>query len=313
MLDVIDFLLRTPPAPLPVLDSLASWWQQHRALGERFSAPADVALAGGFCADRLGYAFGSGYQAAGQALLEAAGVPVSSAELTALCATEAGGAHPRAIEATLRAEQGGGYRLDGEKRFVTFGSEARRLLVVASVASAGSDGAGRKDLRLCVVRADQPGVEVEPLPALPMVPEIPHARVRFEAVSVAAAHVCPGDGYTRYLKPFRTIEDVHVHAALLGWLLRLARAARWPAPLADELLAACVAAYALCGGDASAPSLHVALAALIARARVLVEAAAEQMDGETRDRFERDRPLLDVASKARARRLEVAREKLGAW
>ena len=43
------------------------------------------------------------------------------------------------------------------------------------------------------------------------------------------ADLLPGDGYDIYLKPFRTIEDIHVHAALIGYLVGVAR--RLEAPL----------------------------------------------------------------------------------
>ena len=36
---------------------------------------------------------------------------------------------------------------------------------------------------------------------------------------VEPEEVLPGDGYLRYLKPFRTVEDLYVQAALLGCLL----------------------------------------------------------------------------------------------
>jgi hypothetical protein len=44
----------------------------------------------------------------------------------------------------------------------------------------------------------------------------------------------PGDGYDRYLKPFRSIEDIHIQAATLAWVLREARARRWPLELVTQ-------------------------------------------------------------------------------
>ena len=49
--------------------------------------------------------------------------------------------------------------------------------------------------------------------------EIPHAEVGLDRVRVEASAVLPGDGYADYVKPFRTIEDAHVHCALLGYLV----------------------------------------------------------------------------------------------
>ena len=66
----------------------------------------------------------------------------------ALCATEAGGAHPRAIASSLTPDPAGGQRLSGQKRFATFAHDADILLVVASM---GADAAGRNRLRVARV------------------------------------------------------------------------------------------------------------------------------------------------------------------
>ena len=73
---------------------MSAWWQMHRALAEHFEVPVDHALAAGFSSDRLGYAFGSGYQCAGVAMFPA----MDGGSLGAFCATGSGGVHPRAIE-----------------------------------------------------------------------------------------------------------------------------------------------------------------------------------------------------------------------
>ena len=58
MNDALRFLLTESPEPQP-LDSVDTWWRRHLELLPRFPAPADLALAGGFRADRLGFAFAS--------------------------------------------------------------------------------------------------------------------------------------------------------------------------------------------------------------------------------------------------------------
>ena len=103
------------------------------------------------------------------------------------------------------------------------------------------------------------------MPETRFVPEVPHARVQLDAVRVDAAALLPGDGYERYVKPFRTIEDAHVTLAVLAYLLREARAAR----LARGL---CRAAVRRDGGagrpgrrrTADAPATHVVLAGALA-------------------------------------------------
>nr|WP_217443600.1 acyl-CoA dehydrogenase family protein [Myxococcus sp. CA051A] len=302
--DVLSFLLTESPEPV-TLDSVETWWRRHVELVPRFQSPADLALAGGFRADRLGFAFASGYHAAHRFLF-----PMLPADQpVALCATESMGGHPAAIQTRL-APTATGWTLTGEKAFVTLGSSAKLLLIVASE---GQDDQGRNRLRLVSVDARRAGIIATELPELPFVPEVPHAELRLEDVAVSPEEVLPGDGYTRYLKPFRTVEDCHVHLALLGWLLQLGRRSGWPDPIREELLALAVMMRGLAQADPSSVATHVALAGALAQVkRTLVESEPlwAQVDAVTRERWARDRRLLDVAGKVRAKRLEAARAKL---
>lgn len=302
--DILSYLLIEPPEPA-TLDSVAAWWRRHLELVSRFPAPADLALAGGFRSDRLGYAFASGYHAAHRFLF-----PTLAADRpTALCATEPSGAHPSAIQTRL-LPAGSGWTLTGEKTFVTLGSFAELLLVVASE---GQDPQGRNRLRMVCVDTRRAGLRVTELPELPFVPEVPHAELRLEDVAVSADEVLPGDGYTRYLKPFRTVEDCHVQLALLGWLLQVGRRCGWPDSTREELLALASMMRGLAQADPSSAATHVALGGALARVKHAVtqcEPLWAQVDATTRERWERDRRLLDVAGKVRAKRLESARLKL---
>jgi hypothetical protein len=150
------------------------------------------------------------------------------------------------------------------------------------------------------------------MPPTPFAPELPHAQVELEDVRVAEDEVLEGDGYTRYLKPFRTIEDTHVLGAFVGHVAGLARANGWPPDALEEALAVLGSLAGVGARDPSAPDTHRMLGGTLR----LVEALAARADGwgakderESRARWERDRPLLAVASVARARRLEVARAK----
>jgi hypothetical protein len=304
--DLLHFLLTTPPAPAP-LSSLEDWWRQHRGLSSRFPTPVDLAFAGGFMADRLGYAFASGYHCALRSLFPR--MPVD--HRAALCATEAGGAHPSAMQTRLSGGEGQGpLRLTGSKAFVTLGTHADTLFVVATE---GVDAQGRNRLRVVMLDARRAGLSFSALPQVPFVPEIPHAELRLEDVAVSPEEVLPGDGYARYVKPFRTVEDCHVHAALLGWLLQVARRSGWPEPLQDELLAVAVAIRGLALADPTSPAVHVALGGVLELTQRLVQGLGEQwakVDALTRERWERDRSLLGVAGKARSKRREVARQRL---
>ncbi|MBM7117935.1 acyl-CoA dehydrogenase family protein [Archangium primigenium] len=299
------FLLSQPPEP-PVLDSVDAWWTRHLALALRFSTPVDVAFAGGFSADRLAYAFASGYHSALRALLP--GLPRE--HRYALCATEAQGGHPAAMATRLSGPSGGPWRLEGTKTFVTLGRAADELLVVATE---GQDERGRNRLRLVRLDARRAGVSLSDLPPPPFVPELPHAELRLEAVEVRPGEVLPGDGYERFVKPFRTVEDCHVFAAVLGWLLQVARRSGWPDETREGLLALGVMLRGLALAHPAAPETHLALAGAMDLLRGQLEALAplwERVDVTTRERWERDRLLLQVAGKARAKRRESARDKL---
>ncbi len=304
--DILRFLLTTPPEP-STLRSLDDWWHQHLGLCSRFSTPVDVALAGGFMADRLGFAFSSGYHSALRSLLP--GMPPD--RRAALCATEMGGVHPSAIQTRLtegRADEP--WRLSGSKSFVTLGTAAEALLIFASQ---GQDEQGRNRLRAVLIDARRPGLRFSALPPPPFVPEIPHAELELQDVAVSPSEVLPGDGYTRYLKPFRTVEDCHVYAACLGWLLQVARRSGWPERLQDETLAVAVTMRALALADPTSAAVHVALGGALDLSHRLIQGLEEwwpRVDTITRERWERDKSLLGVAGRARVKRREVARQRL---
>ncbi len=254
------------------------------------------AVAGGAAASSVGTAFLAGYRAALARL-----VPSLPPERAAcLCASEEGGAHPRAIATTLRATDGGGWRLDGRKKWVTGAPHADVLLVVASIGVGGGvDADGRNRLKLARVDAKAPGVTFHPLSPTPFVPEIPHAEVSFDDVAVDELY--EGDGYDRYLKPFRTIEDAHVFGAVLAWL-----GGRGPRAFAERTFAVLAALEKVAAGDASSRALHLVLGGALALGRELAAEAAQFLDGEEKERWLRDSALLNVAGKARAARSESA-------
>lgn len=287
------------PGPVRTFESAAAWWADHVAMTRALERPVDRAILGATVVDRRGFAFAGGYAAALSSL-----VPSLPRDLLAsLAATEEGGAHPRAITTELTRD-GDGFVLSGKKRWVTLGPDGGVLLVVARRAE--SRGSERPELVVVRVAARTPGVTVTPLAHMPFVPEIPHAELTLERVRVPSVDVLPGDGYERYLKPFRTIEDLHVHAALLAWLSAIGARAAWPAPVRERLLALLVTARALSLDDQSSPITHVALGGLLTTTSALVTeldplwASAPE---ETRVLFARDRALLSVAGKARTARL----------
>lgn len=269
---------------------------QTSLLGVGGPAPLEVGVREAAAASTVGGAFLAGYQAALRSL-----VPDLPPGLVALCATEEGGAHPRAI-ATLLTLDG---TLTGTKRFVTGGTRASLLLVLATTGQVE----GRNQLVLLRVDPRAPGVRVEPGGALPFVPDVPHATVTFDGARVEPEALLPGDGWDRWVKPFRTHEDLHVHAALLAHVLALGLRAGWPRELLEEGAALLAGCRALAGRDASSPSTHLALAGLLRLGRRWLDAGRDhwpRLEETTRAGLARDLQLLDVAARARAKRTEVA-------
>jgi len=273
-------------------------WLRACFASDPLGAPIDDAVLFGFRADRLAYAFASGYHAALRSLVPS----LPRDHVVALAATERGGAHPRAIETRLVDGT-----IEGRKQWTTLGDVASTFLVVAST---GVDAEGKN--RLSVVRVDRAklGVHVTTMPETPFAPEIRHAELVLEKVAIDEADVLEGDGYDRYLKPFRTIEDLHVHGALLGYLVGLSRRRSLPRALTEELVALIVTTRELALDDPKAPEVHVALGGLLSSARRLVESHDELL-ASVDERWARDRPLLLVAERARIARLEAAWRSMG--
>jgi hypothetical protein len=302
--NLLSFLLASRHALL-VADDIKDWWPLWSRVSPRFSDPIEAAIAGGALADRLGFAFAAGYHAALRSLIPA----LAAEHLVALCATEDKGAHPRHIQSTLESD-GEGYELSGHKRWSTLATEANELLVLAKV---GTDAAGRNQLRLARVRADAPGVSIRPMPVTPFAPEIPHAEISFERVRVESAELLQGDAWERYVKPFRTIEDLHVHGSLLGYLVGVGCRCSWPESDVERLLALIVAVRALAQESPEPPEIHLALAGLLDQtARVVqeLEPRWQTVGAHERERWQRDQGLLSVAGAARAARTKRAWQRL---
>lgn len=325
----IERLLTQVPDAVPV-DDVEAWRGLWRARAGRWSTPFETAVDGGADADRLGWAFAAGYQAALQALL---GETVRSAELRSFCLTEPAGNRPRDIATTataLAAPADGsgpspGWRIDGRKQWITLGGACDTCLVlaVAEPARAAPESAAsaapaplQRDLRLFRVPAAAPGMCFEPMPPTRFTPEVPHARLELQGVCIGAGALLPGDGWSHYGKAFRTCEDTLVTAAALAHAVREARRLQWPHALAERLLALLQALTALADQPTRRASGHVALAGVLALAQTLWaevagQAAASAAAGDAAAaRWARDLPLLQVAGAARAARTARAWERL---
>lgn len=303
---IIRTLLRSPTAAQRH-DTLAEWlpsWQALVASGQDAFA---LALAGGHAADRVAWATSAGYQAALRSLY-----PEQPAHaLLAMCATEAGGNRPRDIQTRFVPQADGSIRIDGRKSWVTLGSASTHLFVIGALPGAGGD---RLDIRVALVPASATGVRLEDMAPLAFTPEVPHARLALEAVTLPADALLPGDAYEGLTKPFRTVEDIHISAAVLAYLLREARQQQWPPAYAEALVATLCLLGDLAAQSMTDAAVHVALAGALNQVQGLYREAGELWQAgvasEAALRWQRDAALFGIAGKVRQLRAERAWQKL---
>jgi hypothetical protein len=287
-------------------ESVAEWWRRHRAIAREHADPIHQAIVGGFVADRVGWAFASGYQAALRALF----MDAPDDRICALCVTEADGNSPKAIRSSLK-KNGAGWILNGAKRWTTLGPEGALFFVAARDEAAS---AARPAIKLVKVPSASPGLKIESMPPTKFVPEVPHARLQFEDLRIEEAQILPGDGYASYVKPFRTVEDIHVQAAVLSYLMREGQRLGWPQDWLERLSALIAALGKLSDMPASHAETHIALAGALAIGAGLIGETEEFWNRSATDpaalRWARDRELLKVAGSAREQRTKRAWEAL---
>lgn len=255
--------------------------------------PFELALVGGLQAATPGLAFLAGYQAALRMLWPAA--PWTAG---ALCVTENRSTRPADMNTRID-----GLQITGRKDFVTAAECADWLLVAAR-----EEGEGQAPcLALGVVRQGAPGVRIEPLPALPLMPDIGHARLHLEQ---AHGERLAGDGWDDYVKPFRTLEDVHVLTAVVAWQFGVGRDCAWPETLMLRLQALLAGCAEVARQAPDAPATHLLLAGLFAEQQALageLELAFAGGPAHWAELWLRDKGLLRIAEAARSKRLEKAR------
>lgn len=254
--------------------------------------PLQLALRGGRLAATPGLAFLAGYQAALRVLW-----PSAPSGLGALCVTENKSTRPADMHTRLEC-----LALTGRKDFVTAAEAADWLLVAARDEDAGAP----VHLSLAVVYRGAPGVRIEALPSLPLMPDIGHARLHLEQ---AHCELLAGDGWDAYVKPFRSIEDLHVLAAIGAWLYGVGQDSGWPQSLQLRLLALLAGCAELSRQCPSASSSHLLLAGLFAQFDALrgeLDAAMVAGPALWAQLWQRDHNLLNIAASARSKRLQKA-------
>ncbi|KJK04401.1 MULTISPECIES: acyl-CoA dehydrogenase [Pseudomonas] len=279
------------PQRHPLADNLAETYSRLLARLDPVS-PFELAVLGARAMPTPGLAFLVGYQAALRVLW-----PSAPASLGALCASERRSVRPADMQVRLTD-----LRLSGSKDFVTAGLDADWLLVAARSEAAGE----AVQLSLAVVYPGEPGVRLEPLPALPLMPEVGHARLHLDQ---ALCERLAGDGWDAYVKPFRSLEDLYVLSALCAWLYGVGQDNAWPQALQLRLIAllgGCAEGSRQC---ADAIACHLLLGGLFAQFAALKDEINQVLSttpGDWATLWQRDQGLLEIASAARAKRLAKA-------
>lgn len=288
--------LLQPHDRLPAAANLEEW---YALLLQRLGRPSpfELAVLGGRLAATPGLAFLAGYQGALRLLW-----PSAPWSLGALCVTENKSVRPADMLTRLT-----GLALSGRKDFVTAADSADWLLVAAREEPPGLP----PQLALGVVRNGAPGVRIEVLPALPLMPDVSHGRLHLEQ---AQCERLAGDGWDAYVKPFRSIEDLHVLTALSAWLYGVGQDSAWPQALQLRLLGLLSGCAEVARQCPALPSTHLLLAGLFAQFTLLgpeLDAALAAGPAEWARLWQRDKGLLSIASTARGKRLEKAKAALG--
>ncbi|VVP88658.1 acyl-CoA dehydrogenase [Pseudomonas fluorescens] len=254
--------------------------------------PFELAVLGGRLMATPGLAFLVGYQAALRMLW-----PSAPPSLGALCATE-----QRSLRVADMQTRLGGLRVSGRKDFVTAGDAADWLLV----ASRSEDLGQAPRLSLAVVYPDEPGVRLEKLPAIALMPDISHSGLMLDG---ASCELLAGDGWEAYVKPFRTLEDIYVLSAMTAWLYGVGHDSDWPQSLQLRLLALLAGCAEASRQAPNNLAGHVLLGGLFAQ----FDGLKTEMDQALTDgpphwaaMWQRDRAVMDLAAVARGKRLAKA-------
>jgi len=307
--DLLELLLRRPDAA--ECDTLAPWLPVWRAAIRTYGrhGPYVAAIAAALRADRMAWAFFSGYQGAIQAGFN--GRPMDAeTRIGAFCANESGRRLTEITTALHRTD--GALRLQGRKSWVLAGIGDLELFVLARAADGPTSGPG--SLAIVRVPSNAPGVELRAPRPQGVVPELAHAEADFTDVPVERGQLLEGDGYRDYARPFRLREDVFVTGCTLASLLAQGHLAGWPTVWRQRCIAVIVTLGDCASLSASDLRTELLTAGTLAPAGELIDqadrfwAAHESAAGS---RWRRDKPILGGGKDARRQRTVSAWTRAG--
>ena len=310
--NIIDWLLSSKK---DISDSEINNIDQWQTLIKPVISPStssiDRAIIGGFLADRMAYAFLSGYENA----LQKHFTILPDQSLAAFCVSEKGGSRPKAMKTTLTLNRDvETYTLNGQKSFVTCADEAQYLIIAATLTEqeqnkADIEGTTRPNIKLALIEANASGLTVTNSKELPFIPEIRKGSLVLENVKVRAENILPGDGYTNYVKPFSCVEGVYIMAATSAFLFRLACLFDWPNSLQEQILSTLLMVKQLDEGDMSSPATEIMVSGAKAQLKQITETSKplwSKLPEQHHQRLLRDGGMLLMSDKNHLTRLERA-------
>jgi alkylation response protein AidB-like acyl-CoA dehydrogenase len=282
---------------------LADFLARAELAREPASHPLDWVLQTAAGAYDIGQAFACGYFAATEQLLARCGVATPRGQRVSLAVTEPGGAHPRALRSNLQLRDGA-LTLSGEKVWTTLADLATHLLIVVRDEREATSSSDLPRLVAFLCPAGSDGLALELLPETPFCPELRHGRLQFERLGVTAEERVAEDAFTQLLKPFRSLEDATVAAAVLSFLCRLTVQRGLSQALTARTLLLLHGVWSLAQAP-DGPFVWVALAGLMDELQALLPQLVDALRAEhpaCADALQRDLPLLAVTSRLRATR-----------
>ena len=293
------------------INNIDQWQSLLKPVISTTTSSIDRAIIGGFLADRMAYAFLSGYENALQKHF--AMLPAQS--LAAFCVSEKGGSRPKAMKTTLTQGQNADtYTLNGQKSFVTCAEDAQWLIIAAALTECEQNKIEdeiytRPNIKLALIEASTPGLTVTSSKELPFIPEIKKGSLALDNVKVMAENILPGDGYSNYVKPFSCVEGVYIMAATSAFLFRLACLFDWPKSIHEQLLSTLLAVKQLDEGDMSSPVTEIMVSGVKSQLKQITELSKPQwpkLPEQHLQRLQRDCGMLLMSDKNHLTRLERA-------
>ncbi|SFI32004.1 Acyl-CoA dehydrogenase [Collimonas sp. OK307] len=291
----------------PAVETAEQWVLHWPAHVNDWASTVMLAIAGGFKADRLAWAFASGYQGAIRAIVRQA----EAHEIFAFCATETV-SNPLIVNTKWRYSESGKVIVNGIKSWAPMGHVCTSYLVAC--AELGAPEQTRPPQRVVRLASSTPGLKADPLPSGGIIPELGRARVQLLDASTDASNMLEGDGWSTFIKPFKRVEALHVAAAVLAHLLREGRSRKWPSSYMQRVLTSLAVLCDLSRDWSAAPMTNVVLADAIDNAHMLaIEAQVHWTRGELDEsaaRWERDRGMLSISAAVQERSAARAWEHL---